>query len=879
MATPIWRLCFLAMLMASCRHVLMLPLGEFEQDQHKSTDSKGDTYCCRVRYSTSREGHVVDCNNCGITSIDTSWMPRDTVSLTLDNNNITDLQNSTFARLKSLRYLSIAASNVSKIKANALQGLDQLDVLNLEANKLPLKCGKFPKTMFSHVPNLRELYIAYQDDGESHFNGRVGETGRLSGQDGSHARHTKRALKGEFTETMTCDKPLQNYSDVIDIFRYLKKLTALSFDGLNSTLYLGEEFSSLTGLINVTIHGPDVTCITNLSFIGLRPLNVRVLSLVDLDQISVNAYVQGENDTRFDDDAFRPLTSLTHLTIDGCRVGNQNIARKMRPFVNTTMTSITLRSTHFWKYFNIPRYAMEDAILLNSTMQHLSQINLSHFSWIDSHIFAVAPRGLNSPVWQRSIKSMDFSNNNFGQFGWKLTLFDTHLLKNIQTFIVSSRLATHDEIHPTLAGQIDNGNPTVNLKVKDKHNAIGGKNAQPESTKVDTNIGPSDQTFGARLKRLKHQGVEQARKEVVNDQKGSPGSDGRAFNHADVNSSEDDWLSQMSVSGPIKLGHLIDAATRIFTSRSGVLTIALPPSLSNFTFVGVMAGISEFFNYSIRFIKTENFTHLYFMNNGEIRGTGHVYGLTHLQLLDLTGSTFIVEEHFLDSMTNLRYLILKSIKPDDFFVRLSCDRLIRYLTHLMYLDLTENNLKRLPHRLFATNPNVTHFLLAKNRFSGIPFDLRSTPNLEFLDLTGNAIVYLSQQELDALSRHANRVPRFFLGLAGNNIACMCFQTKFLAWIDNSKFLDMNGNYSCTYDNGHVTRTGTILLDLQGFSRQCNGSTSLMLSLILAFIMALAFLSAYLLSRFKTAIVAFTMKLLTTAFRPMTAEDYKTHVFI
>ncbi|CAL1534290.1 unnamed protein product [Lymnaea stagnalis] len=889
MATTVRRVCFLASLMASWLHVLMLPLNEADQDILTSTDSKGGKYCCSVRYSACHLGHVVDCTNCGLTAVDTSWMPNDTVSLTLDNNTIAVLNDNAFVRLKSLRNLSIAASYVQEIEVNALCGLNQLEVLNLESNRLPLKLMKFPKTMFRHVPGLRELYIAYQDDKEkssdnekyrSRRKRHVGATRRLGDKDSNNTLFTDSAFRGG-----VCGEPLKIYSDFIDIFSYLKNLTTLSIDGLNSTLHLGEEFSSLTLLSKVTVNGPDVTCITNFSFTGLWSLNVRVLVLINLDQISVDTDYQSENDTHFDDDAFQNLMSLTHLTIDGCRIGNQNIARKMRHFVNRTMTSVVLKETNFWLDFNTPTYAMKDYILLKSTMKYLVQINLSHFSWIGSNIFAIVPRGFDSPVWQYSIKSMDFSDNNFGHLGWKANVIDLYLLKNMVKFTLSSPFATFEETHPKLEGQMINGEPAMDLNDNSRKieiSKLSPKNFQPIGNKLSNILGPSDQMLKARVNKIKAQSLEITRKQGSNNQNRSTGKVDHALSassHKNVNSSADNGLSQMLHSQPVSLTHLINGSAKIFFTGSGLFTIGLPPSLSTFTTVGLMTGLSDFFNFSIQFVNVKKFTHFYFMNNGPVRGTGHVYGLTNLQLFDLTGSTFIVAEHFFDNMTNLRYLILKSIKPDDFFVRLSCDRLIRYLTHLMYLDLTENNLNKLPHRLFATNPNVTHFVLAKNRFSGIPFDLTSTPNLEFLDLTGNAIVYLDEIELDALSRHVNRVPRFFLGLAGNNIACMCFQTRFLAWIDNSKFLDMNGNYSCTYDNGHMTSTGIILLDLQGFSRQCNGSTSLMLSLILAFIMVLAFLLAYLLSRFKTAIVAFTMKIFTTAFRPMTAKDYKTHVFI
>jgi hypothetical protein len=74
---------------------------------------------------------------------------------------------------------------------------------------------------------------------------------------------------------------------------------------------------------------------------------------------------------------------------------------------------------------------------------------------------------------------------------------------------------------------------------------------------------------------------------------------------------------------------------------------------------------------------------------------------------------------------------------------------------------------------------MTHIILAQNRFSCIPFDLATTTKLRVLDLSANAILFLTQSEMVALNKQAARVDNFVLKLQDNGIACVCSNVDLL----------------------------------------------------------------------------------------------------
>ncbi|KAK6978947.1 TLR cluster1 member 5 [Biomphalaria glabrata] len=778
---------------------------------------------------------VANCANLNWTFVDLRCVPVTTEVLLLDRNNLTTLTNGSFQTLTSLRQLNIQSSNVHRIEIETFQGLSQLQNLNLEKNELRDDVTSLDPQTFRHLTNLKQLLI--------------GNNQNLS----------------------------QNLKDA---FIYLKNLSTLSMD-VSETLQLGTEFSNLTQLKNLTLYCSNVTNITNESFRELRNSNLTILNLINFDRLQFDPEEidQDTSQKQFSDDAFQNLSRLEVLKIMNCKIGNENIARKFKHFINSSLHTLYLETTHYTRSFYSPNATFQDGVLLPSTVKYLSQLTLSYFSWVDSNIFAIAPWVISSPQWRQNLKLLDFSNNMMGWLGWMFPLLEVSRLEKLEEGIVTSPSPENEVSHPYLELDIIKENvqrpPQVTF-------GYSHRQAMTESNTTNTmsnfhrpkmeDISNHKAYDGAILQalplKIDLKNIESLKKEVASKFKPIAISPYQAY--AKLSSISEQDIFKKSDNPP-------------YPTNSGTWTIRLPPSLRTIKFMYTVQGDSNNGNQSCRFIQTEreaaNVTHFYYVGNSVTRGTGRIMGLTNLQLFDLSRNSLIVGPYFFDEFPTLRYLMLQSMMNKDFFQRVSIDRIIQNMPKLRYLDLSDNKLNFLPPNLFSRNSHITHVILAKNRFSYFPITMYLVPNLKILDLSGNALSYLTEEEMTSLTKHSKNVPDFYLALAENNFVCVCSQIQFILWLNMCEFLDNHGNYSCTSQDVQLISTDVFIKDVSVFYRQCFGYNYLLISIVLLLVMSFIFLMAYLVHRFRTAIEASLVRIFIKAFRPMKSSDYKTHVFI
>ncbi|XP_059153616.1 uncharacterized protein LOC131939353 [Physella acuta] len=772
--------------------------------------------CGRVRGLADGQ-LLVNLTGCGVTENDTLRVPDDTTWLVLDHNNIRHLRDN-FLQLDTLRHLSIRQSHISTVQADALRGLKNLEVLDLEGNFIKVTCtSSLPPAVFRHVPRLKTLQLA------DNWN------------QGCSSDAAPRGAGG-------------------DMFHYLPRLESLSLDAPSGELRLGPEFRNLSHLSSLRLQCTHVTSTTNVSLQSLWDLPLINLTVYNFDQLAIDPEFVDPGKVTFHEDTFQRLDSLQNLVIANCKIGNQQIARTLKPFVNKRLTSLTLIETHYKRVFNTPPIIFQDGTITNVTTQFLRQIELSHLAWINSNLIAVAPGALISPQWKTSIRTLDFSQNDLGRVGWRIAILEISSLQKLQEVVMSSVTSSDDDVRPKLEGVsaddecdvLTSGDDIIKTNQRDLAQPVPaqrGRYATSHPPPPTSHPPPSvNQLVRA----------------------GGPHSDRRPVSES---SPEIAWSADHSVKLPL-----------VESSSGGNWSLRVPPRLQTFRIVGIMSGATRFGDQSARFTQAGDLKHMYIVNNYVISGTGRVLGLSALTLFDLSGTFMDVQHYFFDDFPGLRILRLKSMRPENFFSRLSCDRLIANLPHLAYLDLSNNRLNRLPAGVFQRNPRMTHVILAKNRFSCLPFDLNNTPDLEYLDLSENAVTYLEQDEMAALTAHWQQTPNFRLKLGGNNIACVCSQIRFLGWLEKSQFVIGRDLYTCTSQDGQQLMVSDVIDDLQSFYRHCNGSMYLMTSLVLLTFHLLTFLSAVLVLRFRTCLLAFIWRLLFPA-RLMTADDYKYDVFL
>ncbi|KAK6978921.1 TLR cluster1 member 3 [Biomphalaria glabrata] len=767
---------------------------------------------------------VVNCSSLKWTFVVLRCLPVSTEVLVLDHNNLTALTNGSFHTLALLRELSIKSSNVHRIEVDAFLGLSQLRNLNLENNLLRDDVTSLSPKTFSHLTNLKQLLIGYN---------------------------------------------LGLSKNVKDAFVYLRNLSTLSMDG-SKKLHIGSEFSLLTNLYNFTLYCTNVTIIPNDSFVGLWNSRLKILNLIGFDNFTVDPADFDPDYTEFNDDALQNLNSLETLKIVNCRIGNENMARKFKHFINSSLHTLYLETTHYTRDFYTPNLTLEDGVILKSTAKYLSQLTLTHFSWVDSNIFAIAPGVVSSPQWRHNIQYLDFSKNMMGWLGWRYPLLEAVLLQKLKEIIITSLNPENDDSFSYL------GLHTLRKDVPVPSSVCSGLNHKPNLNErnINHNFGREDSRFDTNLNIVL---------------RNAAFSNATIINEPLKNYSTFETIALSEYTTRAELGSISERALFRFSKNppypgnSGTWTFRMPPALRVLKIMYTFRGDNNYGNQSFRFFQNAkeaaNLTHFYFVGNSVSRCTGRIMGLTNLQFLDFSENSLMVSSFFFDDFPTVRFLILRSMKNEEFFQRLPIDRLIYKLTELRYLDLTDNKLNFLPTNLFARNPRISHVILSKNRFSKLPLYMGLVLNLEFLDLSGNAIIYLTQEEMSSLTKHSENVPEFYLALAENNIACVCSQIQFIFWLNISDFLDNKGNYSCTSQEGQLITTNTLLLDFIGFYRNCYGYNYLMISIVLLLVMSSTFLMAYLVHRFRTAIEAYLVRIFIKAFRPMKSSDYKTHVFI
>ncbi|CAL1542526.1 unnamed protein product [Lymnaea stagnalis] len=790
-------------------------------------------YPCHVTRDVVYNGSLVDCTHGGINDVSRVEFPENTTTLILDRNNITVLRNQSFVKLTWLRRLSVRSANVSRIEVDALAGLPLLDVLNLEANSLPISSCAFPFHMFRHVPNLRTLLIGYNSKVKGTW---VGEGRKTPGT-------SPQRMCGGGSEK-------SQYQSHIDIFDDLPHLETLSIDSFK-TLLLGSEFSKFQNLQNLTLYCVVVQKAHNFSFQGLSVSNLTSLFLDTFYDYIVPIFPEG---------IFQPVPKLTSLKIHQCRIGNHNIQRTMWPFELGPMKTLLLDDLKLSRYRESPTLTLKDGILTKASMSHINNICLSSIALTNSKIFSLEPEAMTSPVWLKCLRHVDLSGNELGFSGWRVVLFQISWFLFLEDVTVTSPATSYQQVHPDFSSDLDKC--YLNTRTgKQCSNSFPGLNNT--RLKEDTSFYLKDFDSNTTFSPSSYQVVAKTDVETNKIPRRS------------------DPTGRSTVKRRSPNVQLFNSSSYFSDVPLPIVWIRMPKSIRTIRIASIT--IQSFVHYVTNWVllDSDHFSELYAINIPQFcYSRGRLLGLNNLRILDVSGSMMDVGEHFYDDFSNLEVLVLSSILPANYFDKIvSCKRLLRNLTRLNYLDISTNGLTRLSPDTFETTPALSHLVLANNRFSSIPLDLTTTPRLRVLDLSQNAILFLSKSEITALDDHASKVPHFLLKLDGNGLVCVCSVLNFLAWLTVSPVqFDNNGDYQCTSQKGQLTTTAAFS-DIEALWRQCEGSTSFLTSLVLASLMALSFFAVFFIGRFKTAIIAVVLNIVAPQFRAKTPGDYKMTVFI
>ncbi|XP_059166605.1 toll-like receptor 4 [Physella acuta] len=256
-----------------------------------------------------------------------------------------------------------------------------------------------------------------------------------------------------------------------------------------------------------------------------------------------------------------------------------------------------------------------------------------------------------------------------------------------------------------------------------------------------------------------------------------------------------------------------------------------------------------------------------------------ILGLTGLRFLDMSSNLiYVFSEDWFDYVPKLETLVLFNCELDGSFMAKKSGRLFSRLNSLLRLDLSSNSLTILAEDLFANNTRIQMVRLADNRFSSVPFQLKFTPKLTFLDLTKNAITTIDKETRLSLDNLALGKEGFQLFLDGNILSCGCESLSFLHWLMNTHVIfDKDGVFSCMDQNGVLTNTSAYR-NLDALWRKCWGEVFLYYSLVLFCLIIIGLLSTFVISKKLTYISHYIIQMF-GGFKYQAAADYNIGVFI
>ncbi|XP_078468978.1 leucine-rich repeat and transmembrane domain-containing protein 2-like [Lampetra planeri] len=103
-----------------------------------------------------QDSHFVNCSSLGLSDVPGN-LPADTVTLSLQGNDITEIRAGSFAGVEALRALDLSDNRIHSIDANAFGKLSKLSQLNLSRNRIRELHGE----TLRHSPRLSRLDVTH----------------------------------------------------------------------------------------------------------------------------------------------------------------------------------------------------------------------------------------------------------------------------------------------------------------------------------------------------------------------------------------------------------------------------------------------------------------------------------------------------------------------------------------------------------------------------------------------------------------------------------------------------------------------------------------------------------------------------------------------
>ena len=333
--------------------------------------------CVVSKIDINAEKEIVDCTGQNLGYIPSfQYISKDVVKFFLDGNQIHNISDFRFSKGYNIKVLTVTKNRLEYISPRAFDGLNALEILDLSHNFLKLNNGMWRYELFRGLTNLKVLDLS--NNGNDNIE------------------------DGEF----------QN-----NIFNGVERLESLVLDTFYGSVSFRYIFSNMSALDSLDIRG-GVRKISNATFIHLKHVELKTVKITNCDYLKTTEL-----------NAFKHLHHLHSLYFLSIFQGVGTTLRSLYPFRNQPMKTIYFsgidKST-----FEPASVIASDSVLDRFKFEFMSSICIEHFTLKSSKITPVNVAAINWPVWNKCMKSIDFSGNRIN--GDRMSLFRILKLKHLQ---------------------------------------------------------------------------------------------------------------------------------------------------------------------------------------------------------------------------------------------------------------------------------------------------------------------------------------------------------------------------------------------------------------------------------------------------------------
>nr|UTM63724.1 Toll-like receptor [Ruditapes philippinarum] len=241
---------------------------------------------------------------------------------------------------------------------------------------------------------------------------------------------------------------------------------------------------------------------------------------------------------------------------------------------------------------------------------------------------------------------------------------------------------------------------------------------------------------------------------------------------------------------------------------------------------------------------------------------GPIHGFVRLEYLDLSFNLCSkMRKSFFDKVPTLKYLSIARNFLYDPIENDTNGRILRNLTNLEYLDMSNNRLLVVPERFLIRQKVLEVLNISENMLSSFDIDVRHMTKLNTIDLRENGIHTFPtavRENLTTISERNYQKTRktLVIYLHDNDIQCYCNNLDFLEWVydhmSSCRFLDITIS-KCTYYNMttiEIYNRKHFEAVLSHLKQHCTSYTGLIIGVAVALCVVLNIMVAYLVHRFR-----------------------------